>query len=110
MTEFVIGGITYRHEPDGTEYQYIGPDNVRYRKHRNGGGLVAASATVEDTVYVGPVARVFGNATLRDRVRLTGRAQVGGMVHASGDVTFAGRIPTTEGEYGGKRIVMRKSA
>jgi hypothetical protein len=35
---------------------------VPAKKHSNGGGWVADTATVADTAYVGPDARVFGNA------------------------------------------------
>jgi Fe-S oxidoreductase len=106
--DLVVGGVRYRYSPDGTEFSYLGPDGVRYRRHENGGGLVARTALVAPTVHVGPVTRVFGRAELSDNVRLTGRAEVGGSVRASGSVVFCGRTWLTEGKFSGSRIVKRE--
>lgn len=48
------------------------PLHLNGHKHKNGGGFVADSARVDDSVYVGPHAAVIGNATV------TGNAVIGG--------------------------------
>jgi hypothetical protein len=48
------------------------------RRHANGGGFVASTATVDATAYVGPNARVLGTAQVRNRARIEGRAVVRG--------------------------------
>jgi Fe-S oxidoreductase len=106
--DLLIGGRSYPYRPNGTDFPYLGPDGTRYRRHPNGGGLVAQSAKVAPTVHVGPLNRVFGTAELQDAVRLTGRAEVGGTVHARGSVVFCGRTLLTEGDFSGSRIVKRE--
>jgi hypothetical protein len=106
--DLVIGGGRYSYRPDGTAFSYLGPDGIRYRRHENGGGLVAQSAPVAPTVHVGPATRVFGGAELTGGVRLTGRAEVGGTVRASGSVVFCGQTLVTEGDFGGSRIIKRE--
>ena len=44
----------------------FGNGPVPARKHPNGGGWVADTATVSETAYVGPEAMVFGNAEVYD--------------------------------------------
>jgi hypothetical protein len=105
--ELVIGGNAYAFVAEGEEFPYRGPDGTRYRRHINGGGLVAQGARVAPTVHVGPLSRVFGTAELSGRVRLTGRAEVGGTLRASGSVVFCGDTLLTEGEFAGARIVKR---
>jgi hypothetical protein len=105
--ELVIGGNAYAFVAEGEEFPYRGPDGTRYRRHINGGGLVAQGARVAPTVHVGPLSRVFGAAELSGRVRLTGRAEVGGTLRASGSVVFCGDTLLTEGEFAGARIVKR---
>ena len=56
--------------------------SVPAHKHPYGGGWVADTATVEDTVYVGEFAQVGGNAILRDKVELRDHAM------ATGDVVI----------------------
>lgn len=110
--DVVIDGVTYRYVVGvHGSYQYRGPDGAWYRKHKNGGGLVGQDANVEPSVYVGAGSRVFGTARLRDAVRLTGRAQVGGMVDAEGTGTFYGSTYLTGGfckNFGLKEIDERK--
>jgi hypothetical protein len=45
-------------------------------RHKNGGGLVAKTATVAETAYVGPNAMVLGTATVKDNARIEGYAVV----------------------------------
>ncbi len=47
-------------------------------KHKNGGGWVANTATVEETAYIGPDAWVFGDARIYSYARITGDACVSG--------------------------------
>ena len=53
-------------------------------QHKNGGGWIANTATVEDSVYIGPDAQVcgdawvYGNAQVLDDARMYGNAQVFG--------------------------------
>lgn len=55
-------------------------------KHKNGGGWVANTASVSDSVFVGPWACVYGKAILSERVRVEDTAQVSGTAVLSGDV------------------------
>ena len=50
----------------------------------NGGGFVANTATVASTVYVGPLARVLGNANVSGTAQILGRATVKGSAQVSG--------------------------
>jgi UDP-3-O-[3-hydroxymyristoyl] glucosamine N-acyltransferase len=51
---------------------------VPAHQHPNGGGWVADTATVDETVYVGPDAQVFGNARISDNVAIFDRSKVFG--------------------------------
>ena len=55
-------------------------------KHANGHGWIADTASVAESVYVGPCAIVYGKAELSDRVRVEDYAQVSGTACLSGDV------------------------
>lgn len=96
--DMVINGTSYRWANNSEEYPFIGPDGVRYKKHSNGGGFVAETASVDPGVHVGPCARVFGTARLSGKVWVTGLAQVGGTVIATAGV-FAQEAYVIEGEY-----------
>jgi UDP-3-O-[3-hydroxymyristoyl] glucosamine N-acyltransferase len=72
--------------------------NSAYRIHPNGGGMVAATASVANSVHVGSRCLVFGNARLSGSVRLTGYAAVGGTTIASAGV-FAQNAFIVRGEY-----------
>lgn len=52
--------------------------------HPNGGGLVQDCAHVEDSVFVGPEAKVFNSAQVTGPVRIAERGQVYGKAHVSG--------------------------
>ncbi|MBQ4465408.1 MAG: hypothetical protein II916_05550, partial [Oscillospiraceae bacterium] len=58
---------------------------VRGHAHSNGGGFVADSASVADTVYVAPNAQVLGRATVSGNARITGHAVVAGNAKISGN-------------------------
>lgn len=51
---------------------------VPFSFHANGGGKVALTASVEDTVYVGSGCLVYGYAQIKGEVRLEGRVRVDG--------------------------------
>jgi carbonic anhydrase/acetyltransferase-like protein (isoleucine patch superfamily) len=59
-------------------------------KHSNGGGWVANTARVADTVFVGPHALVYGQAEITDTVCVVDSAQVSGHAHISGDAIVSG--------------------
>jgi acyl-[acyl carrier protein]--UDP-N-acetylglucosamine O-acyltransferase len=58
-------------------------------KHRNGGGYVANTAHVDDSVYVGPHAIVYGKAECTGRVRVEDFAQISGDAKLSGDTVVS---------------------
>lgn len=55
-------------------------------KHVNGGGYVANTARVANTVYVGPHALIYQFVELSDTVCVLDSAQISGHVKLSGDV------------------------
>ncbi len=57
---------------------------VPAHKHPNGDGWVADTTTVDDTVFVGPIAQVFGNAQVYGNARVSGIARVYGIAQVSG--------------------------
>jgi carbonic anhydrase/acetyltransferase-like protein (isoleucine patch superfamily) len=59
-------------------------------QHKLGGGWVANTARVDDTVHVGPHALVYGHAELSERVCVVDSAQVSGHAVLSGDVIVSG--------------------
>jgi acyl-[acyl carrier protein]--UDP-N-acetylglucosamine O-acyltransferase len=60
------------------------------RKHKNGGGWVALTAEVADSVFVAPFAIVYGSAEITGKVRVLDFAQISGHVKLSGDVVVSG--------------------
>jgi carbonic anhydrase/acetyltransferase-like protein (isoleucine patch superfamily) len=63
---------------------------IDQHQHPNGLGWVANTARVEDSVFVGPYAIVYGHAELSERVRVEGTGQVSGHAVLSGDVLVCG--------------------
>ena len=51
---------------------------VPARRHQKGGGLVANTASVAETAYVGPDALIFGNAQVREGASVYGNARIYG--------------------------------
>jgi hypothetical protein len=62
--------------PEGYQSTFRSQYKVNGRVHANGGGWVANSATVANTVYVGPKAIVRGNSNISGNVRIDGTAWV----------------------------------
>jgi acyl-[acyl carrier protein]--UDP-N-acetylglucosamine O-acyltransferase len=58
-------------------------------QHKNGGGWVADTASVADSVYVDKHALVYGQAEVTDNVRILDVAQVSGHAKLSGDVVVS---------------------
>ena len=56
---------------------------VPAHQHSNGGGWVADTAKVHETAYIGPDAKVFGNAEVIDYAKVDGNAKVSGHAKVS---------------------------
>lgn len=67
--------------------------------HSNGGGWVASTAKVDDSVYVGPDAMVLGNAVLTGNVRVEDRAVIANRVTASDNVVISGHAVVNGGGW-----------
>ena len=67
--------------------------------HSNGGGWVSDSASVADSVYVGPDAMVLGNASLTGNVRVEDYAVVANSVMASDNVVISGHAVVDGGGW-----------
>ena len=52
---------------------------VPAHRHPNGGGWVADTATVEETAFVGPDARVYGSALVEGGVQLLSDTRISGV-------------------------------
>ncbi len=63
------GAVPYGHEP------VVFP-NVAGGPHSNGGGFVAATATLSESAYVGPEAMVLDFASVTENARIEGRAVI----------------------------------
>jgi carbonic anhydrase/acetyltransferase-like protein (isoleucine patch superfamily) len=66
------------------------PTGVAGAPHANGGGFVAASATVEPGAFVGPGAAVLGRAQVRGNARIEDFATIDGEAAISGQAVVAG--------------------
>ena len=72
--------------------------------HANGGGWIAASASVAASVYVSPAAMVLGNAQITGNVRLENTALVKDAV-ISGSVKVLNNAFVNGGAYSGNAII-----
>jgi hypothetical protein len=84
---------------------YQTPKNIDGRIHSNGGGFVAQTANVEESVYVGPHARVLDNAILRGNVRVEDYAVVKGNAVIYGDVIISGHALVGGGLIHGSSVI-----
>ncbi|MCM1007150.1 MAG: DUF6055 domain-containing protein [Ruminococcus flavefaciens] len=64
--------------------------------HPNGGGFVASSARVDDSVYVGKNAKILGNATVSGNAVIDGYAIVTGNSAVSGNAVITGHAVVAE--------------
>lgn len=76
-----------------------GQGYVPAREHPNGGGMVAATAHVDETVFLNKWAVVFGHARITGRVRISGHARISGTLFPGGistliedDVVICGQV------------------
>jgi carbonic anhydrase/acetyltransferase-like protein (isoleucine patch superfamily) len=83
----IHGAWPVGHEPESLR----APVGVSGAAHPNGGGFVANTAIVDATAYVGPKARVLGNAQVRNAARIEGRAFIHGSAIVSGNAVVSGR-------------------
>src|SRR5512133_2451498 len=65
-------------------------EGVQYHHHLNGGGLVAETAQVEDSVYIGPCAKVCGHCKVSGDVLIFGHAWLSGTAEVSGRAQIFG--------------------
>ncbi len=91
----------YEFTLEGAEVQQSGgfTKTTGGHAHSNGGGWVASSAKVDDSVYVGPDAMVLGNAVLTGNVRVEDRAVVANRVTASDNVVISGHAIVNGGGW-----------
>jgi len=66
------------------------------RRHSNGGGFVASTATVDASVYVGPNAKVMGYASVTGNAVIDGYATVTGSAKVSGNAVVTGHAVVAE--------------
>ena len=66
------------------------------RIHANGGGFVANTATVADSVYVGRDAKVLGYASVSGNARIDGHAVVTDSANVSGNAVVTGHAVIAE--------------
>ena len=69
---------------------------VAARRHASGGGIVALSAKVESTVYVGPDAQILGDAQISGNARIWGDARIWGNARILGDAQIDGCVPQAQ--------------
>ena|SRR5271157_5447789 len=75
--------------------------NDEQHKHKNGGGWVANTAHVEDSVYVGEYALVYGNVVATGNVHIEDTSRVSGSAKLSGSVRIYGNAWIDKGTYTG---------
>ncbi|MBR1555831.1 MAG: hypothetical protein IJ644_10655, partial [Oscillospiraceae bacterium] len=84
-----IDGATIKQTMDNT-----GTSRGSY--HSNGGGFVASTAHVDDSVYVAPNAKVLGYATVTGNVQIKDYATVTGSAKVSGNAVISGHAVVAE--------------
>lgn len=84
---------------DGASVQQSGYTQSAGHAHSNGGGFVADSAKVADSVYVGPNAAVLGAANLSGNVRVEDYAVVANSVTAKDNVVISGHAVVDGGGW-----------
>jgi len=83
-----------------------GLGEVPAHQHPQGGGWVADTARVDITAYIGPYAKVFGNATIRGHAQVYDDAQISGTawIRDSARVYGQARVSGGVGVYGHAEI------
>lgn len=87
-------GVTI--EGAGIKQSRYSVDESSGKRHPNGGGFVARTAKVDDSVYVGKDARVLGYATVTGNARIDGHATVTGSARVSGNAVVTGHAVVAE--------------
>jgi carbonic anhydrase/acetyltransferase-like protein (isoleucine patch superfamily) len=82
----LTGAVPEGYQPDPNAQYKTVPGSP----HHNGGGFVAATATVASGVYVGPNAVVTGTANVSGSARITGQAVVMDNARVSGNAIIDG--------------------
>jgi carbonic anhydrase/acetyltransferase-like protein (isoleucine patch superfamily) len=70
----------------------FGEGEVLSHHHKNGGGIVANSATVSDDCFVDVSARVYGSAVVKNRCFIRDDARVHGQAFICNDVVLEGSV------------------
>lgn len=63
-------------------YDFGDGQMVAAREHKNGGGIIALTAKVDDSVHVGRNCQVSGYAKILGKVQIVGRVSIHGDLHA----------------------------
>jgi hypothetical protein len=74
-------------------------------KHQNGGGFVAATATVDATAFIGQHAKVLGSAKVLGKARIEGYATIKGSAEVSGSAIVKDYACIAGGKVYGSAIV-----
>lgn len=84
------------HNQQYTHDFHDGNGSVPAFRHRNGGGWVSFTAHVDETVYIGKNARVFGHAhvkgsaVVKDNAQISGFSIISGYASIEGDTAICG--------------------
>ena len=73
-----------------------GSGSVAAHRHSNGGGWIADTATVMDSVYVSRNAQVFGEASVSDHARIRDSARVSGSAEVYGNAQVFDRAEISD--------------
>ena len=85
-------------------------ESIEGRFHANGGGFVALTADVAETVYVGKDAMVLGESRIKDQVKILDRSRVFSEAQISGQVVVSDNaLISGKAELSGRAIVSGNS-
>ena len=90
-TRYPYGVTIEGAEVQQTQYRY-----TQGHTHVNGGGFVASTANVDDSVYVGKNAKVLGYATVTGNAKIDGYAIVTGSAKVSDNAVVTGHAVVAE--------------
>ena len=79
--------------PQGIFFDFSdGNGFVPAHKHPFGGGWVANTAEVDDSVYIAPLARIFGHAKIYNNVKIGGFSKISGYAQIRDNVCIGGKV------------------
>ncbi len=84
-------------------------DNMKGKRHPNGGGWVADTATVDETAYVGPNAMVLDQAQVLDQAVIEDYVIVYGEAVFKDNARAYGKLPVKEGVFSKDARAYRRS-